>query len=109
FPSELNQKTLYLCDFEPIDVFEWAKTIALLQQVRPPMEVNISFLKFIAKCGDFLKKLGYKEPPLTSFRLNNIITNMIYDTRDLEAFCGPLPYSQQDGIRATLDWIDRNK
>ncbi|HCS39517.1 MAG TPA: NAD(P)-dependent oxidoreductase [Anaerolineaceae bacterium] len=109
FPPELNQKTIYLCDFEPIDVFDWAKSIATLQHVRPPMEINIRFLKFIAKCGDFLKKLGYKEPPLTSFRLNNIITNMIYDTRDLEAFCGPLPYSQQDGIRATLDWIDRNK
>ncbi|PKO01015.1 MAG: NAD(P)-dependent oxidoreductase [Chloroflexi bacterium HGW-Chloroflexi-4] len=109
FPAELNQKTSYLCDFEPIDVFAWAQSIALLQHVRPPLEVKICFLKIIAKCGDFLKKLGYKEPPLTSFRLNNIVTNMIYDTNDLEAFCGPLPFSQQDGIRATLDWINRNK
>lgn len=109
FPSKFNHKTLYLCDFNPIDVYQWAKSIALLQGVRSPFEVNLGFLKFIAKCGDFLKKVGYKEPPLTSFRLNNIITNMVYDTKDLEAFCGPLPFNQQEGILATLDWINQNK
>jgi hypothetical protein len=56
-----------------------------------------------------LKKLGYKEPPLTSFRLNNIITDMIYDTKELQAFCGSLPFSQQEGIITTLDWLKINK
>jgi nucleoside-diphosphate-sugar epimerase len=109
FPGEFNHKTSYLCDFEPIDVYAWAKQIATLYGGRPPLEVNLGFLKFVAKAGDLLKKLGYKEPPLTSFRLNNIITDMIYDTKDLQAFCGPLPFSQQEGIITTLDWLKKNK
>lgn len=109
FPAEFDRRTLYLCDYQPIDVYAWSKQIADLQGVRPPMEVNFRFLKLIAKIGDLLKKIGYKEPPLTSFRLNNIITDMIYDTKDLEAFCGPLPYTQRDGIITTLEWLNKNK
>ncbi len=109
FPVEFNRRTLYLCDYQPIDVYNWAKQIAELQGVRPPLEVTLEFLKFIAKIGDGLKKMGYKEPPLTSFRLNNIVTDMIYDTKDLESFCGPLPFSEREGIITTLEWLNKNK
>ena len=109
FPSALNKKTIYLCDYQPIEVLSWAKEIAFLYGVKPPREININLLKLIARAGDFLKVIGYKEPPLTTFRLNNIITDMIYSTKELEEFCGPLPFSQAEGIRNTLSWLKQQR
>ena len=105
FPVELNKKTIYMCDYEPIEVLDWAKQIASMYGVKPPREVNLILLEFLAKCGDMVRTLGYKEPIITSFRLNNIITDMIYDTNDLEKYCGPLPFTQSEGIKATLSWL----
>ena len=109
FPQELDRHIIYMCDYQPIDVLDWANHIATLYGVAPPKEVDINLLKFIACCGDILKKVGFKEPPLTSFRLNNLITNMIYDTSSIEKFCGPLPYDQLEGIGTTLNWIRNYK
>jgi nucleoside-diphosphate-sugar epimerase len=109
FPAELNGKTIYMCDYEPIDVLDWGTQIATMYGVKRPREVSMRFLEFLAKCGDMLKTMGYKEPPLTSFRLDNILTDMIYDTSLLEKYCGPLPYSQAEGIKATLDWLQRKE
>lgn len=109
FPSEFDKKTMYLSDYEPIDVYDWSKKIALAYGVRPPLQVGFGLLRLIAKCGDILKKIGYKEPPLTSFRLNNILTDMIYDTQLMEKHCGELPFTQSEGIRETLKWIAQQK
>ena len=109
FPVEFDKKTMYLCDYEPINVYEWSKQIANSYGNRPPMQVDLGLLKLIAKFGDLLKKLGYREPPLTTFRLNNILTNMIYDTQAMEKHCGELPFSQSEGTLETLDWIAQHK
>ena len=68
----------------------------------------LSFLKAIALVGDLLKKFGYKNPPLTSFRLNNIVTDMVYDLSTLELVCGQLPYGLEDGVKITTKWIKKN-
>jgi nucleoside-diphosphate-sugar epimerase len=80
FPQVLKKKTIYLCDYEPIEVLDWSKKIASMAGISAPPEVDMSILKTLAWCGNLMKKAGVKEPPLTSFRLNNILTNMIYDT-----------------------------
>ena len=107
FSPELNKKTLYLCDYQPIDVLEWANQIAVRYGRKPPREVDIKLLEVLAKSGDLLKVLGYKNPPLTSFRLDNLLTDMIHDTSELEKFCGPLPFTQSEGIHATLKWLSQ--
>ena len=66
-------------------------------------------LTVIAKIGDFLQVLGWKNPPLTSFRLNNLITNMVYDMSDLENLCGKLPYNLEEGVKITADWMKNDK
>ena len=36
--------------------------------------------------------------PLTNFRLDNMLTEMVYDTRELESIAGPLPFFIEEGV-----------
>jgi nucleoside-diphosphate-sugar epimerase len=103
--TSVHGKTFFVTDYPPIEVKEWANLIAKKYGTRAPIEVPISLLRIIALCGNILKKLGWSSPPLTSFRLNNIITEMVYSTSELEEICGRLPYSSETGIDLTLEWL----
>ena len=65
-------------------------------------------LKIIAFGGDLLKLLGVSSPPLTTFRLNNILSPMVHDSSLLQAVVGELPFNYQEGIDRTLEWIYSN-
>jgi hypothetical protein len=62
-------------------------------------------LKCIALLGDVLLHLGVKFP-LSSFRLSNLVTQMVYDISDLEGITGCLPYNEQRGIEITVEWMN---
>jgi len=104
--SSVNKETFYLCDYPPIEVGRLADSIAASFNQKKPIRVPMSFLRTAAIIGDILKKIGIKEPPLTSFRLNNLQTEMIYDTTELERVCGHLPFKTEEGIQSTVDWIN---
>ena len=55
-----------------------------------------------------LKIIGLKNPPMTSFRLNNMRTEMVHDTLELEAYCGETPFSTSDGVEITCAWMMKN-
>ena len=59
----------------------------------------------IAKIGDLIQRLQFGHAPLTTFRLNNLTTDMVYDTAPLEALTGPLPYDLGTGVRETVAWL----
>ena len=99
----------YLADYLPIEVLEFAKHISNQANQGSIKEVPIEILKIMGWTGDLLKILGMKNPPLTSFRLNNLITEMLYDTTNLERITGVLPYSHAEGIARTLLWMKENK
>jgi GlcNAc-P-P-Und epimerase len=104
-PSIIQGKTFYLADYPPIEVKAWADLIAKKNGTSLPREVPKEILYFIAFIGDCLKLMGWKHPPLTTFRLNNLIAEMLYDTSVVEQICGELPYSVSDGVENTLEWI----
>jgi len=52
-----------------------------------------------------LKKAGYRNPPLTSFRLENLCTNMLYDFWGLPHITGALPISMEEGVAKTVAWM----
>lgn len=105
-PSKLiATKTFYLADYDPIELFDFAKRIAHGFGVMPPLSVRPWVLSGIAKLGDLLVNLGYKNAPLTSFRLSNLKTEMIHDVDELSMITGPLPYTIEDGIRLTINWM----
>jgi hypothetical protein len=62
-------------------------------------------LKAAAVIGDVAKKAGMKNPPLTSFRLDNLTTPMVYDLNREERICGKLPYSLEEATERTVKWL----
>jgi hypothetical protein len=87
---------------------EWADMVSMEFNGKKSAEIPMLPLKIASKIGDLLQKLGWKNPPLTTFRLNNLITHMVYDTQSLEKLCGPLPYNLEESVKITSDWMKIN-
>lgn len=104
-----NDKTYYLTDYPPLELKTWSDLISQKIKGKNTIEIPEFFLKLVAKIGDILAKAGWKNVPLTTFRYNNIVTNMVYDTSDLEKICGKLPYSLEEGVDITLEWINKKE
>jgi nucleoside-diphosphate-sugar epimerase len=109
FTQDKLKQVYYLSDYPNIEVGTWANLIAKYFDVSKPKSLPLSLLKIVAFGGDVLKKLGYKNPPLTTFRLNNLITDMVYDLSALEDVCGKLPYQLEEGVKITTEWIINKK
>lgn len=108
-PSLMHGRTMYIADYPPLELKQWADQIANQSGKRRPLEIPYALLKIAAFFGDCVKKLGWKEPPLTSFRLFNLVSQMVYDTSPIEHICGQLPYTNEQGIQHTIDWINQQQ
>lgn len=97
--------TMYLADYPPIEVADMANRIQRELRSRPIHSVSRSVVKPVALVGDLLQRLGWIEPPLTTFRLDNLLTEMIYDTAPLERLVPELHYSLAEGIQHTVGWL----
>lgn len=103
--DDVNKKVFYLADYSPIDVLNFAKAIKHNFQAPNIKTLNINLLKILALIGDLFRVIGWKSVPLTTFRLNNLITPMIHNTETLEKITGALPYTVEDGVKITVDWM----
>jgi GlcNAc-P-P-Und epimerase len=104
----VHGQTFWVADYHPVLVREWARLIQEALGARPIRSLPIPTLKAIALVGDAIQRLGIGHAPLTSFRLNNMVSDMLYDTTPLAALVGPLPYSLQQGVDRTVAWIRRH-
>ena len=57
------------------------------------------------RAGDLLARHGMSDPPLTSFRVDNLLTEMVYDSGPTERIAGELPITMAEGVRATVEWL----
>jgi hypothetical protein len=64
-------------------------------------------MRLIAAGGDLLKQLGVRNPLLTSFRLNNLLTSAVFDMNPVQSLCGESPYTLEAGVRITVEWMRR--
>lgn len=103
--SLVNGRTFYISDDDNMDVLQFAHSIQKAFAAPPVREVPPFVLQALARSGDVLKKLGMSNPPLTSFRLNNLLTPMDYDMTATRAVAGASPYSLDEGVRLTVQWI----
>jgi len=105
-PDDLvNSNTFYLADYSPLVLKDFANYAQKEMGARRILTLPLWLMRLFAKSGDILKGLFWRNPPLTSFRLHNIITNEIQETSSLEKITGPLPYSYQTGIEKTVAWL----
>jgi nucleoside-diphosphate-sugar epimerase len=103
--GRINQRTLYVSDDENMDVLQFAVSIQKAFNAPRVREVPLPVMKALAAAGDALKHLGMSNPPLTTFRLNNLLAPMHYDLSATRAVAGPAPWSLDEGVRTTTEWI----
>lgn len=102
---EAVSKTYYLADYQPTDLRAWAELIRKSLGAPSIPEVPVGVLRLAALGGDVLKRLGMRNPPLTSFRLNNLLTNAVYDLEPTHMMCGDMPFNLEEGVRLTAEWL----
>ena len=106
--AELIQgRTLYLADYSPIDLVGWCNAFQRSFGARQIPVMPKFLVRLLALVGDALDKTGMRNVPFDSFRLRNMLAQYQFDLRETEAICGPLPYTVEDGVKATTDWFNR--
>ena len=106
---QVHAKMFYLADYQPVDIKQWADTIAAAFGNSKTREVPLLLMRLFASGGDLLKQLGVRNPPLTSFRLSNLLTSAVFDMSPVRSLCGESPYTLEAGVRITADWMRRRE
>lgn len=102
--SEIHQKTFYFADYIPLSLRDY--TNALAKELNAPgiRTLPLVCAKPLALIGDILNKMGWKSFPFNSFRLRNILTEYQFDLSKTKQVCDELPYSFDEGVKATVKW-----
>ena len=101
----VDRRTLYMSDLEAVRVRDWARMIQAEMGLPTLREVSIPMLTAAAKVGDLLHGLGWKWPPITSFRLQNLLADNYCDMGPVAEIVGPMPYTVSEGVRITVRWM----
>jgi nucleoside-diphosphate-sugar epimerase len=102
---QVHTKMFYVADYQPVDVRQWADTIAAAFGGSRTHEAPLVLLRLIAAGGDVVKRLGVRNPPLTSSRLKNLLTSAVFDLNPTRSLCGESPYTLEAGVRITVEWM----
>ena len=101
----LLRRSVYLADYEPIELKSWACQIQRELGAHRIREVPLAVFQAAAKAGDLLKTLGVGRFPMNSFRLNNLLTDCLLDIGPLEQTVGALPYDMPAAVALTCRWM----
>ena len=104
--GQVDGQTYYLGDYPEHSIQEWADMIRnqIGRSGKTPV-FPISVLYLMGILGDTLKKLGWPDPPITTFRLKNMLTGAHYPIEKTKTTVGQLPFSMEDGVHKTLEWM----
>lgn len=100
--EQVNGRTFYLADSDPIDLREWAGGFAeRFRKGIPTLPEPVA--RGLARTGDMLTGAGVRFP-LTSQRLNNMLTQYVYDVSPIDRVHGRTRVGMAEGIERTADW-----
>jgi nucleoside-diphosphate-sugar epimerase len=103
---EVHRRTLYISD-PPIDLGAYIDAFSRALTGKNARRAPYSVMRAAAITGDLLRKVGWHEPLLTTYRLANMTTDNIIDVSDTLVIAGPGPYSLEEGVRETVEWMQR--
>lgn len=103
-----KHRTIYLADYPPLEVHAWADDVARCMGKKEVRSVPELALRVLALLGDLVTLAGVRSAPLTTIRLNNLMSDMIHDTSLLEEIVGTLPFTLAKGTELTVDWFNRS-
>jgi nucleoside-diphosphate-sugar epimerase len=106
-PELIDRKTLYLGDYEPTTVRQWANAIGRAFGLPEPWAIPAGLARAAALAGDLAEALGVvRDAPLTSRRIANMqIDTSVFPIDAIRSIAGPLPYTLEDGVRETVQWL----
>ena len=105
-PAEaVAKRTFYLADWPETSIREWADAVQRALGARAIRTAPVWLLRVAAAAGDALALSRLATPPLTSFRLRNMLTGGRYPIAETAKRVGELPYTLEDGARATVAWM----
>ena len=105
----VNGLTYYLGDYPENSIQEWADLIRKNLGKGSTPVLPIYFMRLMAIAGDIIKKIGWQDVPITTFRLNNMLTGSHYPIEKTKKIVGDLPYTFEAGINQTLHWMYKQK
>jgi GlcNAc-P-P-Und epimerase len=100
--------TFYMADYEPVELRVFTDQIQVALGAHPIRSIPPNLLRGMGKIGDAMQRLGWRNPPLTSFRVYNIISDELQDVNPLQLVAGALPYTVDQGIQETANWLRSN-
>jgi nucleoside-diphosphate-sugar epimerase len=103
--NAVASRTFYFADYPETTVGNWGDTVQRRLGVRKIPTLPLWPLRIAARAGDALKRLGWKDPPLTSFRLGNLLSGGHYPIDNTRDVVGPLPFSLDESVDQTVAWM----
>jgi nucleoside-diphosphate-sugar epimerase len=103
--EKVDRKTIYLADEPPADLYDFANKVQSVLGVKRLRHIPLGMTKLAAKVGDIFKATGWHSVPITSFRLNNILTEYVFDLQPIMEISAPLPYDFQTAVERTVGWM----
>ena len=103
--ATMHRKTFYLADYQPLSLRDYADGLASEMGAPKIPTVPLAVARLLAVTGDALNACGLKRFSFNSFRLNNILTEYVLDLSGTEVVCGPVPFTQEHGIKETAQWF----
>lgn len=109
--SKVQGEVFFLLDYETFIIKDWANLISVKLKGKKVKTLPKPIVDTFAKAGDILKLFGYKEPPFSTFRLNNMKANTSkIPFKPLQKITGRLPYNMEEGVEITIKWLrDQNE
>ena len=105
-PAErIHEGVFYLADYHPISLRDWADGFRKEFGARRIPTLPEGLARLAARAGDVLNFLGFRNYPFNSFRLGNVLTEYRIDLAATERICGSLPYTVEQGITETAQWM----
>jgi nucleoside-diphosphate-sugar epimerase len=101
--DEVHGLTLYLADSPPVDLRAWSDQFAE-QFGRRIATLPEPVAHALGRIGDLMDTVGLPTP-LNSRRLENMLTEYVYDTGPIDRIHGPPPVATDEGVRRTAAWL----
>ena len=108
-PADVDGRTFYAGDYDAVELHDFANRVRRALGQPPVRLVPATLLRAGAVVGDIAQRLGWRHPPLTSFRYQNLVRNERQELEPLRRLAGPLPCSVDEGIAFTLAWLRREE
>jgi len=104
-PAErIHGQTFYLADYEPLALQDYTNKLAESMGAPGIPTLPVFLARWLAFAGDGLNRIGLRQFPFNSFRLRNILTGYQFDLSKTREVCGDLPFSFDEGVKATAKW-----